>query len=129
LSEQRSRTPGEKVVGNSEKETLMNHLAIRGSSALTRRGLDRATGNALATLQTDALLERAEDETRLRLSLARMTDDGMATRHALDEGDCIVQDLEARIDRRPFALKALAPLAEDGVHALRRELRDLTGGR
>lgn len=107
----------------------MSNLVRRRSSALTRRGLDSATGNAVATIQSDAFIQRAEDEARLSLSRARMTDTGEASRHALDEGDWIVQDLEGRIDRRPFALKALAPIAEDGIHALRRELRDLTGGR
>jgi hypothetical protein len=89
---------------------------------------DRAAGKQLATIQIGTLLERAEDEAQRNLSLAKMSDIGMATRHALEEGDGIVHDLMSRVDSNPFAAKALGGIAEDGVRGLRRELRRLSEG-
>lgn len=107
----------------------MSSSLVRHSSALGRFGLDRATGNALATIKTGAMLERAEDEAGRTLALARMSDIGAATHHALDEGDGIVRDLVARVESNPLGANALGGIAEDGIRGLRRELRHLTEGR
>jgi hypothetical protein len=88
---------------------------------------DKAAGKQLATIQSGAFLERAQDEARRNLTLARMTDLGMATRHALEEGDEIVSDLAGRIENQPFGAKALSGIAEDGINGLRHELRRLRG--
>jgi hypothetical protein len=88
---------------------------------------DKAAGKHLAKIQTGAFLERAHDEGRRNLTLARMSDLGMATRHALEEGDEIVSDLAGRIDNQPFGATALSGIAEDGINALRHELRRLRG--
>ena len=56
-----------------------------------------------------------------------MSDLGLATRHALAEGDEIVGDLAGRIDNQPFGAKALSGIAEDGINSLRHELRRLRG--
>lgn len=88
---------------------------------------DKAASKHLATIQSGAFLERAQDEARRNLTLARITDLGMATRHALSEGDEIVSDLASRIDNQPFGAKALSGIAEDGINGLRHELRRLRG--
>jgi len=110
------------------KETEMSstNLSVRRSYPLASRSADRAIGRALATIQTGAFLARAEDEARRNLTLARMSDLGVATRHALDEGDGIVSDLTGRIENNAFGAKALSGIAEDGVRGLRRELRRLS---
>jgi hypothetical protein len=105
-----------------------NSLTVRRSSALGRFGLDRATGNAIATIQAGAFLERAGNEAQRSLVLGRMSDIGAATHHALEEGDAIVGDLMSRVESNPFAAKALSGIAEDGVRGLRRELRRLNEG-
>ncbi len=102
------------------------NLSVRRSYPLASRSADRAIGRALATIQTGAFLARAEDEARRNLTLARMSDLGVATRHALDEGDGIVSDLTGRIENNAFGAKALSGIAEDGVRGLRRELRRLS---
>jgi hypothetical protein len=107
---------------------MSNIVPARRSSALGRFGLDRATGNAVATIQSGAFLERAGDEAQRQLVLARMGDIGAATRYALEEGDGIVGDLMSRVETNPFAAKALGGIAEDGVRGLRRELRRLSEG-
>lgn len=89
---------------------------------------DRAAGQALATIQTGAFLERASDEARRQLALGRISDIGAVTRHALDEGDAIVGDLVSRAEGNPLAAKALGGIAEEGVRALRSELRRLADG-
>ncbi len=89
---------------------------------------DRAMGQALATIQTGAFLERASDEARRQVALGRMSDIGAATRHALDEGDAIVADLINRAEGNPLAAKALGGIAEEGVRGLRSELRRLADG-
>jgi hypothetical protein len=88
---------------------------------------DKAAGKHLATIQCGAFLERAQDEARRNLTLARMTDLGMATRHAMDEGGEIIGDLASRIESDPFGAKALSGIAEDGINGLRHELRRLRG--
>ncbi len=90
--------------------------------------VDRAAGRALSTIQMGAFLERADDEARRNLALARMSDLGIATRHALDEGDGIVHDLSARVEANPLGANALGGIAEDGIRSLRRELRRLGEG-
>lgn len=110
---------------------MSGHLPARRSSLLggvLASREDRATGQALATIQTGAFLERASDEARRQLALGRMSDIGTATRHALDEGDAIVSDLVSRAESNPLAAKALGGIAEEGMHALRREVRKLGDG-
>ncbi len=105
----------------------MSSSLVRRSSALDRLKADRATGNALATLHTDALLQRAADEAQCSLARAKMSDMGRATRHGLDEGDLIVGELEDRLANRPLGANALCGIAEDGIKGVRRALRSLTG--
>ncbi len=104
-------------------------LSVRRAYLLADRKADRAAGRALATIQTEAFLERAEDQARRNLALARMSDLGVATCHALSEGDEIVSDLAARVENNAFGAKALSGIAEDGVRGLRRELRRLSEDR
>jgi hypothetical protein len=104
-----------------------NNLPARRSSLLGSLSTDRATGKHLATIQTGAFLERAQDEARRNLSLGRMADLGMATRYAMDEGGEIIGDLAGRIENDPFGAKALSGIAEDGINGLRHELRRLRG--
>lgn len=107
------------------------HLPARRSSLLggvLASREDRATGQALATIQTGAFLERASDEARCHLTLGRMADIGRATHHALNEGDAIVADFVSRAEGNPLAAKALGGIAEEGVRALRGELRQLADG-
>jgi hypothetical protein len=96
-------------------------------SMLDALSTDRATGRALSTIQTGAILERTDGEAQRQLTMAKMSDIGAATRHALDEGDGIVADLVSRAENNPFAAKALGGIADDGVRGLRRELRRLSG--
>jgi hypothetical protein len=102
---------------------------VRRSSLLGALGTDRATGKALATIQTGVFLERANDEALRDLALARLSDIGIATRHGLDEGHEIVRDLVAHIEADPIGAKALSGIAETGVRGLERELRRLIEGR
>jgi len=105
------------------------NLPARRSSRLSHRALDRATGTALADLHTGAFLERAEDETQRSLTIARMSDIGVATHHALSEGDEIVRDLAGRLDANPLGANALGGIAEDGIRGVRHQLRRLTESR
>ncbi len=89
---------------------------------------DRAIVRALNGVQAAALVQRAADAARRDLTIARISDVGLATRHALAEGDEIVGDLERRVTGRPLAFKALAPIAEDGIADVRHELRRLREG-
>jgi chloramphenicol 3-O-phosphotransferase len=107
---------------------MSNLVPSRRSLALGRLGADRATGNALATIQTGAFLERAENEAQRSLALARMSDIGAATHHALDEGDAIIRDLIARAESNPLGANALGGIAEDGIRGVRRELHRLSEG-
>ena len=88
---------------------------------------DKAAGKHLATIQSGAFVERAQDEARRNLTMARMTDLGMATRHAMGEGSEIVGELASRVENDPFSAKALSGIAEDGINGLRHELRRLRG--
>jgi hypothetical protein len=109
---------------------MPNQIAVRASRGglITTRS-DRAFARELTAIQTAALIRRATDAASRDLTLARLSDTGIATRHALGEADEIIGDLERRVEGRPFALAALAPIAEDGVVDLRRELRHLSEGR
>lgn len=105
---------------------MSGNLVPARRSMLDTLSPDRASGRQLATIQSGAFLQRAQDEARRNLSLAKMSDIGTATRHALEEGDGIAQDLMSRVQDNPFAAKALIPIAEDGARGLRRELRRLS---
>jgi hypothetical protein len=102
-----------------------NLPALRSS---LRGGLssDRTTGKELGAVQAGAFLERAQDEALRNLVVAKMSDIGLATHHALEEGDEIVRDVVRRIQNNEFGAQALAGLGEEGVRALRHELRRLT---
>lgn len=111
---------------------MSGHLPVRRSSLL-RSALasreDRATGQALAAIQTGAFLERASDEAHLQLVLGRIRDHGQATRSAIEEGDLIVSDLASRLEDNPLGAKALSGIAEEGIRGIRAELRWLREGR
>jgi hypothetical protein len=104
----------------------MSNLIPARRSSFGALSTDRAAGKQLATIQTGAFLERTEDEAQRNLTLAKMSDIGTATRHALEEGEGIAADLMSRIQDNPFAAKALIPIAEDGARGLRRQLRRLS---
>lgn len=89
---------------------------------------DKAAGKNLAAIQSGAFLERAQDEARRSLTLARMSDFGLATHHALDEADQIVRDVVRRSQANEFGAQAFAELGEEGFRALKHELRRLTEG-
>jgi hypothetical protein len=111
----------------TDKESRMSNL-VRRPSFLGVLSSDRATGKALSAVQTGAFVERARDVARRDLTIGRLSDTGAAIHHALEEGDNVVRDLEQRVEGRPFALAALGPLAEKGMHDLGRILDDLSGG-
>lgn len=102
-----------------------NNLPAR-RSMLGSLSTDRATGKQLATIQTGAFLERAQDEALRNLVVAKLSDIGLTTRHALEEGDEIAHDLARRIQNDAFGAQALAGLGEEGIRALRHQLRRLT---
>jgi hypothetical protein len=104
-----------------------NYLPAR-RSLLGSLSQDRATGKALSAVQTRAFLARAHDEALKNLVLAKLGDIGLATHHALEEGDEIVRDLARRIENNEFGAQALAGLGEEGIRALKHELRRLTEG-
>jgi chloramphenicol 3-O-phosphotransferase len=106
----------------------MSNIVPARHSTFGALSTDRAAGKQLATIQLGAFLERAEDEARRNLALAKMSDIGMATRHGLEEGEAIASDLLSRVENNPFAMKALSGIAEDGVRGIRRELRRLSEG-
>jgi chloramphenicol 3-O-phosphotransferase len=105
-----------------------NNLPARRSSLFGSLSTDRATGKQLATIQTGAFLERAQDEALRNLVVAKMADIGLATHHALEEGDEIVRDVVRRLQQNEFGGQALASLGEEGIRALKAELRRLTEG-
>jgi hypothetical protein len=105
-----------------------SNLPVRRSSLLGGLSADRATGKALSTLQTGAFLERAHDEALPNLVVAKLGDIGLATHHALDEGDEIVREVVRRIQNNEFGAQALAGLGERGIRALERQLDRLTEG-
>ena len=107
---------------------MPNNLPARRSSLLGTLSPDRATGKELSAIQTGAFLERALDEALRNLVVAKLGDIGLATHHALEEGDEIVHDLARRIQNDAFGAQALAGLGEEGIRALRHQLRRLTEG-
>jgi chloramphenicol 3-O-phosphotransferase len=107
---------------------MSSNLPARRTSFLANLGTDRATGKQLATIQTGAFLERAQDEALRSLVVAKMSDIGLATHHALEEGDEIVRDVVRRLQSNEFGGQALASLGEEGIRALKHELRRLTEG-
>jgi hypothetical protein len=107
---------------------MSNLIPARRSSLLGGLSPGRTAGKNLAAIQSGAFLERAKDEARRNLTLARMSDFGLATHHALDEADEIVRDVVRRIQNNEFGAQAFAELGEEGVRALRHEQRRLTEG-
>lgn len=87
---------------------------------------ERAVARRIRTLQGQAIERRAEDALRRGLATGRMNDMGVATRYALGEGEAIADELAERIEKTPWAAKALGGIAEDGIRGLRHELRRLT---
>ncbi len=96
----------------------MSNIVPARRSILGALSTDRATGKELSTVQTGAFVERAQDEARRNLTLARMSDFGLATHHALDEADEIVRDVVRRIQNNEFGAQAFAELGEEGYRAL-----------
>lgn len=105
-----------------------NNLSVRRSSLFGGLSTDRATGKELSAVQTGAFLERAHDEALRNLVVAKLGDIGIATHHALEEGDEIVRDVVRRIQNNEFGAQALSSLGEEGIRALKHELRRLTEG-
>ncbi len=106
----------------------MSNLTPARRSPFGALSTDRAAGKQFATIQAGAFLERAEDEALRNLVVAKLADIGIATHHALEEGDEIVHDLARRIQNNEFGAQALAGLGEEGIRALRHQLRRLTEG-
>jgi hypothetical protein len=107
---------------------MSSNLPARRSSLFGSLSTDRATGKQLATIQTGSFLERAQDEALRSLVVAKMSDVRIATHHALEEGDEIVRDVVRRIQSNEFGAQAFAELGEEGIRALKHELRRLTEG-
>jgi hypothetical protein len=106
-----------------------NNLPARRSSLFGSLSTDRATGKQLATIQTGAFMERAQDEALRNLVMAKMSDFSMATRHGMDEAEAIIRDLARRMQNSDgFGDQILVGLSEEGALALKRELRRLSGG-
>lgn len=106
----------------------MSNLIPARRSSFGALSADRAAGKQLATVQTGAFIERAEDEALRNLVMAKMSDLGMATRHGLDEADAIIHDLASRIQNNEgFGAQVLVGISEEGALALKRELRRLSG--
>ena len=105
-----------------------NHLVPSrlGTLAMTRQ--ERALIKQAGAIQAELFIARAYDVARRERATGRMSDMGIATRHGIDEGDAIVDELEERIERHPRAAKALGGIGEDGIHGIRRELRKLGEG-
>jgi hypothetical protein len=108
---------------------MSSNLPARRPSLFGSLSTDRAAGKQLATVQTDAFLERAQDEALRNLVMAKMSDLGMATRHGLDEADAIIHDLASRVQNNEgFGTQVLVGISEEGALALKHELRRLSGG-
>jgi hypothetical protein len=107
---------------------VSSNLPARRSSFLGSLSQDRATGKELSAVQTGAFLERAQDEALRNLVVAKLGDIGIATHHALEEGDEIVRDVVRRLRNNEFGGQSLASIGEQGVRALKHELRRLTEG-
>jgi hypothetical protein len=106
----------------------MSNIVPAGRSIFGSLSTDRATGKQLATIQTGAFLERGQDEALRNLVVAKMSDVRIATHHALEEGDEIVRDVVRRIQNNEFGAQAFTELGEEGIRALKHELRRLTEG-
>ncbi len=89
---------------------------------------DKAAGKHLATIQSGAFLQRAEDEAQLALGTAKMHDVSVATHHAFSEGEGMVNDFRSRVGEDPFLAKALAPFLERGLRGVGRQLDRLDEG-
>lgn len=107
---------------------LSKDLTLHRTSLLSSLSTDRAHGKQLASIQGGAFLERAQDEALRNLVVAKMGDVGIATHHALEEGDEIVRDVVRRLQNNEFGGQALASIGEEGIRALKHELRRLTEG-
>ncbi len=106
----------------------MSNIVPARHSPFGALSTDRAAGKQLATIQLGAFLERAQDEALRNLLVAKLGDIGIATHHALEEGDEIVRDVVRRIQNNEFGGQALASIGEEGIRALKHELRRLTEG-
>jgi hypothetical protein len=111
-----------------EVSEAMSNLIPARRSSFGALSTDRAAGKQLAMLQTGAFMERANDEALRNLVVAKLGDIGIATHHALEEGDEIVRDVVRRIQNNEYGAQALASIGEEGIRALKHELRRLTEG-
>jgi hypothetical protein len=102
-----------------------NQLVPTRRSTLAMTRAERALVRRAADIQAELFYARAVDVARRERATGRMSDIGLATRHALDEGTAIADDLAERTARNPWAAQALSGIAEDGIRGLRQELRNL----
>lgn len=96
--------------------------------ALIATRQERAVARRLSEVSNAALLQRAQDEAQLAIATAKMHDVGVATSHAFEEGESMVNDFQRRVEDDPLMAKALAPLLEDGLQDLRRVRRRVSEG-
>ncbi len=107
-----------------------NHLVPRASllgGVLASRE-DKAAGTHLASLQTGALLQRAEAAIQRDLAMGKVSDIADVAEHALGEGGRVAGCLAAEIEKRPFAAQGLSQLAEQGFRDIARAQRHLGEG-
>lgn len=104
----------------------MSNLPVRsrvGALAMTRE--ERALIKRMTGVQAELFYARAVDVARRERATGRMNDMGIATRYALGEGEAIADELAERVEKNPWAAKALTGLAEDGFRGLRGQVRNL----
>jgi len=109
---------------------VSSHLPSRRESlmgALVPAIEDRAAIRRHAAIQRAAFVQRACDAAERELTRGRVSDIGDVTHHAMDEGGAVVEDLDQRIRRNPIN-QALAGFAEEGLDAMRLQLRHLGRG-
>ncbi len=104
---------------------MPNHPIPYRRSSLVMTLRERALLRQAEAIQGELFIDRAYDVARRERATGRMGDIGIATRYGLSEGDAIAGDLEERLERRPWAAKALSGIAEDGIQGIRGELRKL----
>ncbi|HEY7831907.1 MAG TPA: hypothetical protein VIC06_15205 [Solirubrobacteraceae bacterium] len=102
-----------------------NHLVPSRLGGLVTTRRERAVIKQAGVIQAELFIARTYDVARRERVTGRMSDIGIATRYGLAEGDAIAGDLEERMERRPWAAKALSGIAEDGIQGIRGELRKL----
>ena len=90
---------------------MPNHPVPYRPGGLLPTRQERALIRQAGAIQAELFIARAYDVARRERTNGRISDLGTATRHGLAEGDGIAADLEERIERRPWAVKALGGIA------------------